>query len=128
LVKFILLAGIIGVFGFCQPQQQNATAKSVTPATYQDQVKPGDLLVDVRTPSEYNAGHVENAILSDFSGGQFAEQMKNWDKDKTYYLYCATGNRSGKAAKLMTEAGFTKVYNLDGYSDLKSAELPTTKE
>jgi len=125
--KFILLFSVIGVFCFFQPQQTPAV-KTISPATYQEQVKKGDLLVDVRTPEEYQAGHLKGALLSDFAGGQFAEQIKGWDKNKTYYLYCASGNRSGKAAKLMSEAGFKQVYNLGGFATLKEAGLPTTKD
>jgi len=82
------------------------------------------MLVDVRTPAEFEAGHLEQAQNTNFLDGTFEQEIKNWDKNKTYYLYCASGNRSGKAAKLMQEAGFKKIYNLGGFKDLKAAGLP----
>jgi phage shock protein E len=82
-------------------------------------------MVDVRTPEEFAEGHLTGAINSDYRNGDFAEEMKGWDKDKVYYLYCATGNRSGKAAELMKEAGFRHIYNVGGFQTLKEAGFPT---
>lgn len=126
-IKILLLAGIIGIFCFFKIQQ-TPVVKSISPATYKEQVKQSDVLVDVRTPAEFKEGHVKQALNSNFNGGQFTEQIKNWDKSKTYYLYCASGNRSGKAAKLMSEAGFKHVFNLGAYKDLKASGLPVSPE
>lgn len=126
-MKIFLLTCVIGVFCFFKTQQ-TPTVKSISPATYKEQVKQSDILVDVRTPGEFKDGHVKKALNSDFNGGQFAEQIKGWDKNKTYYLYCASGNRSSKAAKLMSETGFKHVYNLGAYKDLKADGLPISQE
>ena len=126
-MKLVILASVIGIFCFFQPQQA-ATVKNISPATYKEQVKTNDVLVDVRTPAEFKEGHVKDALHADFNAGEFAAQVKGWDKTKTYYLYCASGNRSGKAARLMHQAGFKHVYNLGGYNSLKEAGLPTSQE
>ncbi|WP_018478970.1 rhodanese-like domain-containing protein [Pontibacter roseus] len=108
------------------PQQGDGQAKTMTATEYKNQHDKNQeaVLVDVRTPAEFEAGHVEQAQNTDFLSGEFEKKMQHWDKDKTYYLYCASGNRSGKAAKLMEEAGFRKVYNIGAYKDLKGAGLP----
>ncbi|WP_242927410.1 rhodanese-like domain-containing protein [Pontibacter vulgaris] len=119
---------VITLMSCSAPQQQGtAEVKRLSATEYKDQHanEKKAVLVDVRTPQEYAAGHVTNAKNSDFLSGQFATEMKGWDKNKTYYLYCASGNRSGKAAKLMQEAGFKKVYNIGGFKDLKNTGLPT---
>ncbi|WP_460892799.1 rhodanese-like domain-containing protein [Rufibacter soli] len=105
---------------------QEKPANQVPAATYKALPKKekGEL-IDVRTPEEFQAGHLKKAKNSDLRGGQFQKDFSAWDKDKTYYLYCASGNRSGQALKLMQEAGFTQVYNLGAYKDLKSAGLKT---
>jgi len=126
-LKIFLLSSVIAVFSFFKFQQAPAV-KAITPQTYKEQVQKGDVLVDVRTPAEFRSGHVESALNADFNGGEFAEQFKNWDKTKTYYLYCASGNRSGKAAKLMLEAGFKNVYNLGAFKELQANGLPTVQE
>ena len=71
-------------------------------------------LIDVRTPGEYNSGHVEGAKNIDIYSPTFQEQITLLDKSKSYYVYCKTGGRSAKAQKLMKEMGFTKVCNVNG--------------
>ncbi|MBD1397073.1 rhodanese-like domain-containing protein [Pontibacter sp. JH31] len=110
------------------PQQGDGKLKTISATEYKEHHEKIDnqkvMLVDVRTSAEFEAGHLQKTQHADFLSGQFEKEMQTWDKDKTYYLYCASGNRSGKAAKLMEEAGFKHVYNIGGYSDLKSAGLP----
>lgn len=72
------------------------------------------VLIDVRTPKEYNEGHLEGATNIDFFEENFAETMKGKDKNQTYYVYCRSGGRSGKTLKMMKDAGFKKVYDLAG--------------
>ncbi|MFY0690039.1 MAG: rhodanese-like domain-containing protein [Cyclobacteriaceae bacterium] len=74
----------------------------------------GVQLIDVRTPNEYNQGHLPNAILLDYSGGQLQKSLDKLDKDKPVMVYCAVGGRSGRAAKLLSESGFKVVYDLQG--------------
>lgn len=71
-------------------------------------------LVDVRTPSEYEAGHINNAILLDCKADSFVSRATAvLPKTKTVAVYCRSGRRSAMAANLLTEAGY-KVINLDG--------------
>lgn len=74
---------------------------------------PGVTIIDVRTPGEFAAGHIEGAVNIDYQG-DFAAGIASLDKAKTYAVYCASGTRSGAAAQDMAAAGFTDVYNLDG--------------
>jgi rhodanese-related sulfurtransferase/predicted small secreted protein len=77
--------------------------------------KLGDIqLIDVRTPKEYNNGHIKNAVNINFYDDDFYNQMSKLDKDKEIYIYCRSGGRSGRAAKKLKTAGFTKVYDLQG--------------
>ncbi|GAB3539566.1 hypothetical protein GCM10027443_36260 [Pontibacter brevis] len=114
-------------FSCARPQQNTPVeVQDLTTQEFKRQrMSSKTMLVDVRTPEEFAAGHLSGAINSDYRGGNFAEEMKNWKKNKVYYLYCATGNRSGKAAELMKEAGFQHIYNIGGYQELKEAGLPT---
>lgn len=72
------------------------------------------VLIDVRTAEEIAQGKIEGAIELDFYKDNFQSKILELDKDKSYFMYCRSGNRSGKASKFMIENGFTKVYNLDG--------------
>ena len=81
-------------------------------------------LIDVRTLSEFEAGHIATAQNIDFLSGEFEASLPNFDREKTYYLYCRSGTRSGKSAELLLAAGFTKVYNVGGFDSLAHAGLP----
>lgn len=84
--------------------------------------QPGAVVVDVRTPSEFAAGHIDGAVNIDVEGGSFDAQIAKLDKNATYAVYCHSGRRSGLATDAMDKAGFTHVYNLDGgIADLASA-------
>jgi len=77
--------------------------------------KLGDIqLIDVRTPREFEGGHLKGAKIINFYDKDFFDQMSKLDKDKELYIYCRSGNRSGKAAKKLKTMGFTKIYDLQG--------------
>ena len=85
----------------------------------------GIITLDVRTPGEFNEGHIEGAQLIDFQSGNFENEIATLDKSKTYAVYCRSGNRSGQAVKVMSDAGFSNLYNLNGgVIDWANAGLP----
>lgn len=80
----------------------------------------GAVILDVRTESEFNTGHIKGAVnipLSRLHRGPIP-----LDKNRTYITVCSHGLRSVKAASLLKEQGFTNVYNGGAWSDLA---LPT---
>jgi rhodanese-related sulfurtransferase len=74
----------------------------------------GVVILDVRTPGEFMTGHIQDAQNIDFESGSFESQIESLDKNSTYAVYCRSGNRSGQAVKVMQDAGFKNIYNLDG--------------
>jgi rhodanese-related sulfurtransferase len=74
----------------------------------------GVVILDVRTPGEFMTGHIQGALNIDFESGSFESQIESLDKNGTYAVYCRSGNRSGQAVKVMQDAGFKNIYNLDG--------------
>lgn len=70
------------------------------------------IIIDVRTLAEYNDAHIKNAVLIDFYSDSFKTDILKLDKNKTYFVYCRSGNRSGQAAAFMKNSGFKIVYNL----------------
>ncbi|WP_162426651.1 rhodanese-like domain-containing protein [Pontibacter pudoricolor] len=70
-------------------------------------------LLDVRTASEFASGTIPGARNLDVTSPQFQQALKTLDKDKEYFVFCRSGNRSGSACDLMTAQGF-KAYNLSG--------------
>jgi rhodanese-related sulfurtransferase len=85
----------------------------------------GTVVVDVRTPAEYAAGHVDGAVNIDVESGSFATEISALPKDTTYAVYCRSGRRSTLATDQMAEAGFTSLVNLEGgVADLQAAGAP----
>lgn len=72
------------------------------------------LLLDVRTDAEFASGHLNGATQIDFYREDFEEAIAALDKEQPVFVYCRSGNRSGKAAKQMKAMGFREVYNLEG--------------
>jgi len=86
------------------------------------------ILLDVRTPMEFNEGHIENAKNIDISNSNFESELDKLDKDQTVFVYCAIGVRSTKAANLLRKKGFKHVFDLDGgYPDLVKVGMKTAK-
>ena len=80
------------------------------------------VLLDVRTPQEFNAGHLEGAVNMDWLSGNFDAMVAPLDKSETIYVYCKMGGRSAKAQARLKELGFTKVVDLEGGYDAWSAK------
>lgn len=70
----------------------------------------GALIVDVRTPSEFEGSHIPGAINAPMD--QIQQTAATWDKDREIVLYCATGARSANVLAYLEGQGFTKVHNL----------------
>ena len=80
-------------------------------------------VIDVRTPQEYDAGHVEGAELIDIQGPDFSDQVAALDTEGEYVVYCRSGNRSAAAAAQMEAAGLD-VLDGGGLDDMVAAGWP----
>lgn len=104
----------------CQTKKSNTTIEVIDKVYLTDEVLGKDLqLVDVRTPEEYEAGHIGDAVNYNIIDSElFLSQIDQLDKEKPVYLYCKMGGRSNRAAELMKEQGFVKIYDYSGgYND-----------
>ncbi|OFY85853.1 MAG: hypothetical protein A3F72_12595 [Bacteroidetes bacterium RIFCSPLOWO2_12_FULL_35_15] len=87
------------------------------------------LIIDLRTTDEINKGFIKGAVQLDFLAKDSEKQIDKLDKNKTYYIYCASGGRSGDAAEYMEKHGFKRVYNLEkGFSDWAKKGFPVEKK
>ncbi|MEQ3654902.1 MAG: rhodanese-like domain-containing protein [Dokdonia sp.] len=71
-------------------------------------------LIDVRTPQEYQSGHIKGAKNIVYMSDNWSDEVAKLDKDNPVYVYCAKGGRSARCAALLAEAGFKKIYDLKG--------------
>lgn len=77
-----------------------------------ENIKPGDLIIDVRNKEEYEAGKIANAI--NIPVDDIRNRMKEIPKDKTIFIYCEAGLRGYLAQRILRQNGFDKVSNLSG--------------
>ena len=86
------------------------------------------VILDIRTPGEYQYGHIKNSIMIDFYSKAFAEEINRLDKGKTYLIYCRSGNRSTRSLELFQKLKFQKIYHLSsGINGWKSEGLPVVE-
>jgi rhodanese-related sulfurtransferase len=119
----ILVAAVFGIALLTGCGSSSSSVQTVDPAAFLTTAsQTGTVVVDVRTPSEYAAGHIEGAVNIDVEAPTFDTEIAKLDKNATYAVYCHSGRRSGLATDAMGKAGFTHVYNLaGGIADLQSA-------
>ncbi|UAB78792.1 rhodanese-like domain-containing protein [Erythrobacter sp. SCSIO 43205] len=79
-------------------------------------------VIDVRTPEEFAAGHIEGATNINFMSGDFAAEIAKLDKSQPYLLHCKSGNRSAKALAEMESQGFENIAHMTGGYDAWEAE------
>ena len=115
-----LVAGVVlwGLAG-CGGDSSTATAsiETISAAEAADLLAaPPDGLVvlDVRTPGEFAAGHLPDAINLDYQAAGFADDLGALDREVPYLLYCRSGNRSAQAREMMRGLGFVEVYEIGG--------------
>ncbi len=134
-LSVLLIAGVILTVGCAgegvkTPTQviEDITAQEAFILMQNNQYNPDFVIIDVRTPEEFAEGHVEKAINIDYYSETFRDELNNLDKNKTYLVYCRSGNRSGNALNIMAELNFREVYNMSGGIIAWNAEgLPTTE-
>jgi phage shock protein E len=85
----------------------------------------GAVAIDVRTPEEYAAGHIEGAELIDVQAADFSRRIGGLDPDVTYVVYCRSGNRSAAAAEAMRAEGL-EVLDGGALGDMVEAGWPAT--
>lgn len=72
------------------------------------------VVLDVRTPEEFQSERIAGAVNIDYRAADFSEKLAALDKDKTYMVHCAAGGRSAKSRDIMEKAGFTSIYHMEG--------------
>jgi rhodanese-related sulfurtransferase/thioredoxin-related protein len=87
-----------------------------------------NVILDVRTPAEFSAGHIPGAMNLDYNAPDFQQKAAALDKSKTYLVHCAVGGRSVRACEKMSRLDFPNLYNLpDGFKAWAKAGQPVEK-
>ena len=122
-INLFLLICCVSLLSACNSnaQQTNLSVAEFEKAIAQKNIQ----LLDVRTPGEYQSGHLNNAFLADWNNEkEFQLRATALDKSKPVYTYCLSGARSSAATDWLRQNGFT-AYNLTGgISAWKRADKP----
>ena len=122
-IKTLLILAIVAVIAIaCSTRRSKGTYTSAMPTFsnvdvdgFQTFIAAPDVqLLDVRTPDEYDEGHIAGAVLVDVNESDFEEKaVAVLDASRPVAVYCRSGRRSARAASLLTARGY-KVTNLEG--------------
>ncbi|AAN56111.1 rhodanese-like domain-containing protein [Shewanella oneidensis MR-1] len=122
--KKLLGVALLSLFSLSiVPHEANAADQQ--PQVAWEKIASGAMVLDVRTPEEFAAGHLVNAVNIPFEqvAAEFAK--RGIAKDTPVVLYCRSGRRSGIATDALVAAGYTKTYNGGGYQTLAETQPKT---
>lgn len=140
IVFVIAVIGVIGINTW-QSSTKNAVAeseqaqilKNITPAEayalIQEHKDDSDFVIlDVRTPREFEYGRIENAINIDYYAETFRDDLNKLHKEKIYLVYCHSGSRSRSVLQIMKELEYHHAYNmLGGIASWYAQNFPVVK-
>lgn len=94
----------------------DANGQTVDVNTFENKITKKEVqILDVRTPEEFDLGHLSNAMLANWNEkDEFIRRIAALDKDEPVYIYCLSGKRSAEAANVLRDIGFSEVIELQG--------------
>lgn len=120
-VRVLSVLVVILIVGYILFSRFAQGGDTMTPEEFVAAYQPDHLLIDARTPREYEASHLEGAINMNVLASDFRDLARELPKDQPVYIYCASGTRSGRAAGILEAMGFPAVYNVGGMDALAAA-------
>ncbi|MDR1554278.1 MAG: rhodanese-like domain-containing protein [Prevotellaceae bacterium] len=118
------------IFSVCNVSAQNISSFSPEKFRFAISEDKKPQIIDVRTKAEFDAEHIDGAVNIDINKIDFQKRInKKIKKDRIVYVYCRTGVRSLRAAKILSNLDFTRIYNLEGGLEAwKKLSYPTKKK
>ncbi|MBN2732283.1 MAG: rhodanese-like domain-containing protein [Balneolaceae bacterium] len=116
----LIVVGVVIAFLIINFLRNTVFNSVMNPGEVKEKIKnESGVIIDVRMPEEYKQGHLKDADYNlNIMSSTFEQDIEKLDKDKSYYLYCQSGSRSGRAAKVMKKHGFENAYNIGGLQQL----------
>ena len=102
------------MLGILKTKNNDITAQDAFELTTNNGSETEIVFLDVRTPEEYNEGHIEGSENIDYNSKNFQTNVGELDKNRKYIVYCHSGMRSSRAVSVMKKLGFTDIQNLSG--------------
>ena len=118
------VVGNITVINYRQASYREVSSREAAELIKSDQ----PIILDVRTPNEYKRGHLHNSVLIPVKELQSRQKELGAHKDREILIYCATGNRSTVASKILIDNGFKHIVNMrGGIYDWSKKNYPVTR-
>ncbi len=127
--KLFLFPIAAALFFSCGVLAQQENVKVLPPKAFQQELESATAkqLIDVRTPQEFQSGHIAMAKNINIYDADFKAQLEKLNREQPVYVYCKVGGRSAKAAETLQELGFSHIYDLEGgMMAWESSNLPVT--
>lgn len=122
----IALVIVVGVFfALSSPNDTNSSNGTAAPesvtsfAAVEEAVAAGGQLIDVRTPQEYQDGHIKGASNLSLQAIQ-SGTLPSGSKDQKLFVYCHSGNRSSQATAILRKAGYSNITDLGAMTHVES--------
>ncbi|MBR9922075.1 MAG: rhodanese-like domain-containing protein [Bacteroidetes bacterium] len=122
-INWISMLALVGLLYSCAQETEKQT--TAVPEVVHELLEPADFaskisksddwhLIDLRTPDEYESGHLKGAVNINYFDPAFGDSLKQLDAGIPIFIYSQTSKRSTKALPAIKEAGFTVIYELKG--------------
>ena len=117
-MKKLAILILVVVLAGCQSNSKDIKVTTIDAEEAKSMMDQGGVtVIDVRTIEEYESGHIDGAMLLPLDDIKAGSIGLSGDKSEKILLYCRSGNRSGQAAKILAEAGYTNIYDFGGIND-----------
>ena len=133
LSSLILLAGVLAMTNAQADDEADKAVEKIDVHAAQEYAAQHEnaVLLDVRTPAEYNMSHIPGAMNLNVQNDDFESMVAGLDKNKTDLVQCTknpANGRSARALDTLQELGFKSLYSIEGgYVAWRDAELPLTE-
>lgn len=127
-IKIVSILFVLVFFASCQAQEKKGIQLLPAKEFSQKVASEKGQVIDVRTPKEFQQGHLKNAQNIHLYDQDFGQRIEKLDKKQTVYVYCKAGGRSAEAVEILQNHGFESIIELEGGTDSWSdANLPLEK-
>lgn len=120
-IAAVAVAAVFGVVGLGACGGDDSSSGAAPVGSVQSPAAGEVVVIDVRTPAEFDEGHLEGAVNHNVEDGSLADALASLDPAGEYIVYCRSGRRSAIAAQQMAEAGFVNVTDLGSVEEAASA-------
>lgn len=124
----IFLAFSFSIFG-CSNKQPQGSSSLLDAKSFAEKISQTSnaQIIDVRTPEEYNKGHLQNSINANWNSSDFLKELSGIRKSKPVFVYCLAGSRSAAAVAKLKSEGYKEIYDMKGgFMAWNAAGLPNT--